>query len=263
MPDTDIWIERVGDSPLMATAIHAGHRIRHELLPLLVLDDAERAHEEDPYTDYLARVVPTWLVQQPSRFEVDLNRPREEAVYTRPEMAWGLPIWKAPLEEDMLERSLQEYDVFYAELRQLLNKLVAHFEHIVVFDLHAYNYRRTGPEHAPADPVSNPEVNVGTGTMPDRERCLPVIRRFIDDLHDYNFMGRHLDVRENIKFKGRQLAQWIHNNYPDSVCVLSIEFKKFYMDEWTGVADIEQIQAIRKALQYTLPGVLEALDALK
>ncbi|MDT8405462.1 N-formylglutamate amidohydrolase [Sulfuriflexus sp.] len=263
MPDTDIWIEQVADSPLMATAIHAGHEIRRELLPLLVLDDAGRAHEEDPYTDYLARVVPTWLVPQRSRFEVDLNRPRDAAVYTRPEMAWGLPLWKAPLAEDMIERSLHEYDAFYTELKKLLDRLVVHFGHIVVLDLHAYNYRRAGPGQPQADPASNPEVNVGTGTMPDRERCLPVIRRFITDLHNYNFMDRHLDVRENINFQGRQLAQWIHHHYPDSICVLSIEFKKFYMDEWTGVVDIEQIQAIRDALQTTLEGVLEELKNIK
>ena len=263
MPNNKIWIEHFGDSPLMATAIHAGHKVRHELLPLLALDDAERAHEEDPYTDYLAKVVPTWLVPDHSRFEVDLNRPRDEAVYTSPEMAWGLHLWKEPLGQDMINRSLEEYDDFYTELRVLLDKLVAHFGHIVVFDLHAYNYRRAGPEQPPADPASNPEVNVGTGTMVDRERCLPTIMRFITDLHAYDFMGRQLDVRENIKFRGRQLAEWIHNNYPDNICVLSVEFKKFYMDEWTGVGDIDQIQAIQDALQSTIPGILEELKKIQ
>ncbi|MGD8743873.1 MAG: hypothetical protein PVH46_10665, partial [Granulosicoccaceae bacterium] len=61
----------------------------------------------------------------------------------------------------------------------------------------------------------------------------------------------------------RQLAQWIHNNYPDTICVLSIEFKKFYMDEWTGVADIDQIQAIRDALHSTVPGILEELKKIQ
>ena len=40
----------------------------------------------------------------------------------------------------MIARSLAEYDEFYAELRQVLQRLVDHFQHIVVFDLHAYNF---------------------------------------------------------------------------------------------------------------------------
>lgn len=263
MTENKAWIEQSGDSPLIATAIHAGHQIRHELLPLLALDDAERAHEEDPYTDYLAKIVPSWLVPTHSRFEVDLNRPRTEAIYTSPEMAWGLHLWKEEPDPEMINRSLDEYDEFYKELRHLLDKLVAHFGHIVIFDIHAYNYRRGGPQQPPADPAVNPEVNVGTGTMVDRKRCMPIIMRFLSDLHSYDFMGRHLDVRENIKFKGRQLAMWIHNNYPDSTCVLSIEFKKFYMDEWTGVGDVEQIQEIRNALHSTIPGILEELKKMQ
>jgi hypothetical protein len=63
-----------------------------------------------------------------------------------------------------------------------------------------------------------------------------------------------------VKFKGRQLAEWIHENFTESACVLSIEFKKFYMDEWTGVGEVEQIEGIREALQSTLPGILEELE---
>lgn len=263
MSENQVWIEHIGNQPLIATAIHAGHEIRRELLPLLALDDADRAREEDPYTDYLAKVVPTWLVPTRSRFEVDLNRSRDKAVYTSPEMAWGMHLWKEPLEKEEINDSLKEYDAFYNELRKLLDKLVDHFGHIVILDLHAYNYRRAGPEHEPADPARNPEVNVGTGTMLDRDRCLPIINRFISDLKSYNFMGRHLDVRENVKFQGRQLARWIHNNYHDSICVLSIEFKKFYMDEWSGIGDIEQIQAIRDALHVTIPGILQELKKLR
>ena len=79
----------------MATAVHAGHEIRGELQPLLTLDEAARAREEDPYTDYWVKVVPTWLVARRSRFEVDLNRTREESVYADPGPVhvetWSLP----------------------------------------------------------------------------------------------------------------------------------------------------------------------------
>jgi N-formylglutamate deformylase len=257
-----IWIDEYGDSPLIATAIHAGHEIRRELLPLIALDEADRAREEDPYTDYFVKIVPTWLVATHSRFEVDLNRSREEAVYTSPEMAWGLHLWKHPPDDEMLERSREEYDAFYEELKLLLDRLTQHFKRIVVFDIHAYNFRREGPTEPPADQSTHPDVNVGTGTM-DRARCGHIVDRFIADLSNYDFPGHRLDVRENVKFKGRQLAQWIHSNYPNSICVLSIEFKKFYMDEWTGVCDVEQTQALRDALQSTVPGILQELDKVK
>lgn len=257
-----VLLDHKGKGPLAATAIHAGHAVRAELVPLLAIDESTRLREEDPYTDRWVKVVPTWIVATHSRFEVDLNREREEAVYRTPEVAWGLHLWKAPLNNEMVEHSLEEYDAFYQELEVLLTELARHYRRFVIFDLHAYNYRREGPDAPPADPATHPEVNVGTGTM-DRVLCGHVVDRFMSDLRKFNFLGRHLDVRENVKFKGRQLAGWIHSHFPDSACVLSIEFKKFYMDEWTGVGDEEQIKAIREALHSTIPGILEELKQLE
>jgi hypothetical protein len=45
-------------------------------------------------------------------FEVDLNRPRETAVYVRPEQAWGLQVWRTPPPAELVQRSLAEYDAF-------------------------------------------------------------------------------------------------------------------------------------------------------
>jgi len=257
--DDSLWVEQVGDGPVVATAIHAGHEVRRDLLPLLAIDESTRAREEDPYTDALVKVVPSWIAFKRSRFEVDLNRPKDEAVYMSPEMAWGLQVWKKPLPETEIKRSLEEYDKFYDQLYQLLKKIERKHKCFVVFDLHSYNYRRKGPYAPPEDPTENPDVNVGTGSI-DRQHCGPIVQRFMDDLRQYDFFGRHLDVRENVKFKGRQLAQWIHRKFPGSACVLAIEFKKFFMDEWTGIADIDVIEEIRKALHSTLPGILEELQ---
>ncbi len=255
----DLWIEHEGEGPVFATAVHAGHTVRRELLPILALDEIERSREEDPYTDYWAKVAPSWLVPRRSRFEVDLNRPRDEAVYLSPEVAWGLNVWKQPPEAVMVEKSIAEYDAFYAELGTLLQHIARHHRHFVILDLHAYNYRRRGSNQTPADPGLNPDINIGTGSM-DRERWGSLVDRFMQDLAGFDFFGRHLDVRENVKFKGRQLAQWIHSQFPESACVLSVEFKKFYMDEWTGVGEVEQIQAVRDALHSTMSGILTELQ---
>jgi hypothetical protein len=103
---------------------------------------------------------------------------------------------------------------------------------------------------------------VGTGSL-DRARFGPVVDRFIKDLRGFDFLGRHLDVRENVKFQGRQLAAWIHGRYPQAACVLSVEFKKFFMDEWSGEGDDRQIATIRAALDSTIPGILEELKNLE
>jgi len=261
-PQDRIWVEHEGRGPLFATAIHAGHAIRQDLLPLLALDDSARLREEDPYTDRWVRIMPGWIVADRSRFEVDLNRQRDQAVYRTPEVAWGLHVWKIPLSDEMEARSLREYDDFYRELAVLLEHLQKHHRNFVIFDLHSYNFRRKGHNAPPADPETHPEVNVGTGSL-NRRRFGRVVDRFIADLHAFDFLGRHLDVRENVKFKGRQLAGWIHSRYPDAACVLSVEFKKFFMNEWTGEGDEKKIAAIREALNSTLPGILTELKRLE
>ena len=47
------------------------------------------------------------------------------------------------------------------------------------------------------------------------------------------------------------------------MCVIAVEFKKFFMDEWTGIGDIEKIEAIRDALQSTVPGLLKELECIE
>ena len=197
-----------------------------------------------------------------SRFEVDVNRPREKAFYIRPEDAWGLHLWKQQPPKELIERSLEEYDRFYAEVKRFLTGLERRFGQFVVFDLHSYNHLRDGPDGPPADPALNPEVNVGTGTM-DRERWASIVDRFMTDLRTFDFLGRPLDVRENVKFKGGQFSRWIHETFPETGCAMAIEFKKFFMNEWTGELYHEQFDAIKDALQSTVPGVLEALTNSK
>ena len=48
----------------------------------------------------------TQIIGTHSRFEVDLNRPREKAVYIKPEDAWGLEVWKYKPSQELVIRSL-------------------------------------------------------------------------------------------------------------------------------------------------------------
>jgi N-formylglutamate deformylase len=257
-----IWTESLGVGPVVATAIHDGHHVRESVLRQLALDDLERLREEDPFTGGWSSVAPTRVIGLRSRFEVDLNRAREKAVYRVPEDAWGLKVWSDELAAEDYEESLAEYDLFYQNLRQVLDAKVLECGRFVILDIHTYNHRRDGADAEPADSKANPQVNVGTGTLKERQQWAPLIDRFISDLGAYDFPGSALDVRENVKFFGGNLARWTHENYPDSGCVLSVEFKKFFMDEWSGEPDPKLVDAIGGALGWTASGLVESLRAL-
>jgi N-formylglutamate deformylase len=250
------------DDPLVATAIHAGHAVRREVADLLILAEPDRLREEDPLTDRWTVVAGNRLLPQRSRFEVDLNRPRDRAVYAQPADAWGLDLWREPLPRAVVERSLGIYDAFYAELFSVCEALRARHGAFVVLDLHSYNHRRTGPGGPDDDPAANPEVNIGTGSM-DRQRWGPLVDRFMADLAAADFLGRHLDVRENVRFRGGHLSQWVHATFPTSGCTLAIECKKIFMDEWTGEPFEEVVDAILGCLQATVPGLRESLAAAR
>src|SRR5689334_21156460 len=95
-----------GSSALLVTAIHAGSAMRSSLQALCALDAAQRLREEDPFTDRWTRISDNRIVGLRSRFEVDLNRPREKAVYRVPADCWGLQAWKKELPSSEVELSL-------------------------------------------------------------------------------------------------------------------------------------------------------------
>jgi len=261
MTYNEIWKLTEAGGPLVAAAIHDGHAIRPDLRPLVALDEEERRREEDPYTGPWTEITGNRIVATHSRFQVDLNRPPDKAVYRKPEDAWGLRVWNAELPDVQVAHSLAEHAAFYRQIGAFLEQLGSKHGCFFVFDLHTYNHRRAGPEGPAADPDENPEVNIGTGTM-DRDKWAPVVDRLIDQLGRFDFLGRRLDVRENVKFKGGYFSRWVHDTFPASGCAVAIEFKKFFMDEWSGRLDSPQHEAIRLALQSAVPVVEDALKNL-
>lgn len=251
-------IRVTGDGPLVAAAIHNGHEVRQDIAPLLAVPKDHRLREEDPHTEHWTNVGNTQIVGTHSRFQVDLNRPRDKAVYRQPDDAWGIRVWHDDAPEEHVQRALAEYDAFYAEVHGIFSDLTQRHGRFVVFDLHTYNHRRNGPDGEPAPSDGNPEVNIGTGTM-DRMRWGPLVDRFMTDLRSFDFGGRQLDVRENVKFQGGQFSRWVHESFPTAACSIAIEFKKVFMDEWTGELSNGEHDRILSALRSTIPGVLEEL----
>ncbi len=235
-----------GESPLVVAAIHNGHEIRPALLPFINLTERERLREEDPFTAEWTRIANNSIRVETSRFETDVNRPPEKAVYRRPEDAWGLDLWKEPLPRDIVEGSLQKYDDFYRQMEIYFDSLFEVYPWLVVYDLHSYNDRREGVDKYGL-PEENPEINLGTQHI-DHNVWSPVIESLVQTMRGFNFEGRHLDVRENVKFKGGYFSQWLCQRYKEKICPISIEVKKFFMDEWTGEPNALNIQHIRELL---------------
>lgn len=253
-----LWSVQRGLSPVVATAIHEGHNVRDELLDLYALTSDERLREEDPYTEFTMRDVPNRIVFHRSRFEVDINRNAEGAIYVRPEQAWGLKVWRDSLSPHDIEASLRIHADYYEMLRAFLKGVERQFGPFVVLDIHSYNHRRGGPDADPTPIDKAPDINIGTASM-DRARWSHVVDALIEHFSGCEIGGRPLDVRENIAFQGKgEQTRFIHQHFPVTGCAIAVEFKKIFMDEWTGEPDLHVLEQLRSMVGSAVP-LLEKL----
>ena len=243
-------------SPVVATAIHNGHELRNEISEAIALGEATRLREEDAHTSDFISGFENRVIVHRSRFEVDINRPRVEAVYETPDDAWGLQLWKSKLSPAVVRRSRELHDEFYAQLRDTLDSLTEAHGGFVLYDVHSYNHRRQGPDHPPADPRDNPQVNLGTGSLPTRWR--PVADAFLGAMRSARVGDEPIDARENVKFMGRELAAFVHEHYGETSAALAIEFRKDYVDEWTDEVRPRVQKELIVALEQTVEPVIDA-----
>ena len=250
--------EFTGDptSPVLAIALHAGHVVSPELSSRMKLDEAARLREEDPFTDKIAEAAAFRINVFRSRFEVDLNRPREDAVYRAPEACWGLDVWGDGLPAPLVDRSLAIHDDFYADLGGHLDHLATSGP-FIVFDVHSYNHRRESKDAPPSPPAGHPDLNVGTRWVKPQWR--PVLDVVETAFREVEVAGHLLDVREDVVFRGGYLPRWVAERYPDTGCAIALEFKKTFMDEWTGAVDREHLQALAGGLEAAQASVLHTL----
>ena len=224
------------------------------------MSDAERLREEDPFTGQAIVDVPTHIIAHRSRFEVDLNRSPDTAVYRTPEQCWGLRLWREPPSDALVDRSLGYHRAFYAAVGATLDGIAADHARFVVLDVHSYNHRRGGPDAPPTPADETPEINIGTFSMP-RDEWSWLLDPLMQSMRDYDFGGRHLDVRENVAFQGKgELTRFVHANYAGAGCAIALEFKKFYMDEWSGEPDQAALAHMRGFIRHVAAAARELLD---
>nr|MCU0555489.1 N-formylglutamate amidohydrolase [Syntrophales bacterium] len=152
-------------TPALAVAIHAGHNVRGELLPLMRISEADRLFEEDPATDRMIRGAANAVWGLDSRAEYDLNRPVERAVPLTAEHFWGVQVYREAPTLAMVQRSLEKHEAFYRFIGSCIRVLLERFGVCVVYDIHSYNLSRQIEKG-----IANPPVfNLGTALL-DRSR---------------------------------------------------------------------------------------------
>ena len=95
---------------------------------------------------------------------------------------------------------------------------------------------------------------------------LAVLLRWLLDplmerMRGFDFNGRSLDVRENVAFQGKgEQTRFVHVRYEGRGCAIAFEFKKFYMDEWSGKPNLAEVEAMRGLIAFTAAAAAELLE---
>lgn len=224
--------------PYVCTAIHDGSKFRDELKIKTMLTDYERWYEEDPFTGDFISSLPIVLVGQDSRYEYDLNRKPEEAVF---DVAWGKKVWSKPLTKEERERSLKKHTNFYKVAVALVQKVEAQFGGCVVYDMHSYNYRRWNREV--------PVFNIGAERI-DNKRFGGIVESWRTELEKIQLPNNITSTSAiNDTFFGRGYnLEVISANCPNTL-VLATEVKKIYCDERSGEPYPVVIRELRDQLK--------------
>ncbi len=211
-------------TPLVCTAIHAGHQFRNSLKPKCELSESERLYEEDPFTDQLIQAMPITLVAKDSRYEYDLNRPLANCIYTK---AWGKNVWTKKLSVKERQKSIEKHQTYYQILDVLISQIENRFDAAIIFDVHSYNHLRRD-EYTPT-------FNIGSEQI-DLDRWQEVVDLTLTRLDNIELPNMPVTSKENAVFYGRgYLVSHINSRFQNTL-VLPLELKKVFMDELSGEA---------------------------
>ncbi|GMQ48915.1 flavohemoglobin expression-modulating QEGLA motif protein [Vibrio sp. 10N] len=224
--------------PVVCTAIHAGERLREDLVKHCLLTKEQRYFEEDPFTDDMISSQPITLVGLDSRFEYDLNRAMSLSTYYR--SAWEQKVWDRPLPPKQRTNSQAKHAAFYQIYSVLIQKLESMFGLVIVFDIHSYNYKRIEK--------STPVFNVGTSQV-DSERWGKTATRFLQELGKIELPNIQVTAEENSVFEGRGYLIAHTNANFDRTLVLPTEVKKVFMEEESGTPYPLVLEALQSGLK--------------
>ena len=228
--------------PYVCAAIHDGHQFRKELWDNCLQTEYDRWYEEDPETKSMIISHPIVIAGCDSRFEYDLNRPPEEAVF---ETAWGKQLWKTPLPKHQKQKSLTKHKAFYKVVHALIETIEAKFGVAIVYDMHSYNWKRWDREV--------PTWNLGTSNVDNK--------RFGEDIESWRHSLSKIELPNNIKstalindtfFGNGYFLKFITNSFKNTL-VLATEIAKIYCDEYEQIMFPEVVNSVEKQLRDKLP----------
>ncbi|SHG28193.1 N-formylglutamate amidohydrolase [Flagellimonas flava] len=236
--------------PFVCGAVHDGHQFRKSLWDNCLHTEYERWYEEDPCTKQMVQGFPIVIAGCDSRFEYDLNRPPDTAIF---DTAWGKQLWKKPLVEEEKEHSLAKHANFYKVVNALIHKLETDFRDVIVFDMHSYNWKRWDREV--------PVWNLGTSNI-DNERYGALVESWRSKLECIALPnGIKTTSKVNDTFQGNgHFLKYITKNFNNTL-VLATEISKVYCDELTGVIFPEVVQAVEQQLKTLIPEMVKEFEA--
>lgn len=228
--------------PYACAAVHDGHQFRKDLWDNCLHTEYDRWYEEDPETKNMVISHPIVIAGCDSRFEYDLNRDPENAVF---ETAWGKQLWRNPLPANEKKKSLQKHSNFYKVVHALIAKLEEKFSVCIVYDMHSYNWQRWDREV--------PTWNLGTSNV-DNNRFGKQVESWRHTLASIQLPH---DIKQTAKindtFQGNgYFLKYITNNFNNTL-VLATEIAKVYCDEYKQINYPEVVAAVESQLQTLLP----------
>ncbi|WP_299679586.1 N-formylglutamate amidohydrolase [uncultured Tenacibaculum sp.] len=227
--------------PYVCGAVHDGHQFRKELWSNCLHTEYDRWYEEDPYTKQMIASHPIVIAGLDSRFEYDLNRAPDNAIY---EDAWGKQLWKTPLPSEQKSKSLQKHSAFYEVVHALIHKIEEKFGLCIVYDMHSYNWQRWDREV--------PTWNLGTSNVDQI--------RFKQEIESWRAILEKMPLPKGIKstskindtFQGNgYFLKYITQNFKNTL-VLATEVAKVYCDELNQIIYPEVVQAVKVYLDVML-----------
>lgn len=223
--------------PFVCAAIHNGNQFRKDLHSKCLHTAYDRWYEEDPATLDMIKEQPIVIAGCDSRFEYDLNRAPENAIYTD---AWGKKLWKEELSSSEKSESLEKHANFYKVIDALIRKIEALFPECFVYDMHSYNWKRWDREV--------PTWNLGTINVNET--------RFGKAISDWRLSLSEMELPNGIKstaaindtFQGNgYFLKHITSNFKNTL-VLATEAKKIYCNELQEIIFPEVVIAIENEL---------------
>lgn len=223
-------------------AVHDGHQFRTSLWDNCLHSEYDRWYEEDPETKNMVISHPIVIAGRDSRFEYDLNRDPENAVF---DTAWGKQLWKTPLDDKEKETSLEKHANFYKVVHALIQKLEAIHGVCIVYDMHSYNWQRWDREV--------PTWNLGTANI-DNERFGTMVelwRKSLGDLKLPNGIKQTALINDTFQGNGYFL-KYITQNFKNTL-VLATEIAKVYCEEYEQIIYPEVVSAVEVELRERIP----------